>query len=808
MWLWEWEEGAAEAVSTFRVAAQFCREFDGFIFCHNEAILYKWVEEYEPALFAEIQKLVKEGKWFIMGGWHLQPDGNMPSGEGFIRNIMAGREYFDSKFGREARSTAVINLDTFGHSRGLVQICAKSGYKSYFFVRPGSLPLPSNTFKWIGYDGSEIIAVLAPGGYGSQNNKGFDKVEWLQNEAMGCEQYTKCCMWGVGNHGGGPSRHDLMAITERMKASVGTDVELVHSTPDAFVQYVIDSKAELPSHDKHINFTFPGCYTSQVRIKQRYKKLENWLFSAEKMCSQLAASSDFVYPVSELKEAMNDMVTIQFHDAIPGSSIQPVEEMSLRQLDHGLEILSRIRARAFFALCAGQKKAEEGEIPIMCYNPHPYPVEGDFQCEFNLQAQNHSIPWHMPEVYQNGVRIPAQLEHEYANIAIDWRKRVIFHATLAPMQITRFDCRMHIVEKRPTPCITATNTHYLFDNSRMHVEISRTTGLIDLCIVDGKKMLTDNSCVINVFQDTPDSWLWFDDRFDKKIGEFKLMSDSEGSDYSAQPEVIPSVRVIEDGDVRTVIESVFEYGRSGAYIRYYLSKQSNSIDLKIRIQNSDKKKMFKLAIPFVSENMNAVAEVAYGEEQITNEGKENPSQSYIRLSDSDVSMAFYKRGMYGVSITDSALQFSLMRSVGYSTHPIEGRPLVPTDRHNDWQEQGERDFELRIVFGECKTSDAVEAQKFNEEPMILSFFPSGSDAPKFAPMIVLDNEKIEMSALKIAENGNGFLVRLFNPMSESAECTVRSELFGIEEVMTFGKYEVKSFIVSNSGIEFCNMIEE
>ena len=92
--------------------------------------------------------------------------------------------------------------------------------------------------------------------------------------------------------------------------------------------------------------------------------------------------------------------------------------------------------------------------------------------------------------------------------------------------------------------------------------------------------------------------------------------------------------------------------------------------------------------------------------------------------------------------------------------------------------------------------------------MILSFFPSGSDAPKFAPMIALDNEKIEMSALKIAENGNGFLVRLFNPTSESAECTVRSELFGIEEVMTFGKYEVKSFIVSNSGIEFCNMIEE
>ena len=62
VWQWEWEEGAATAISTFRCAAAFCREFDGYIFCHNEALLYEWVEEYEPTLFAEIQSLVKEGK--------------------------------------------------------------------------------------------------------------------------------------------------------------------------------------------------------------------------------------------------------------------------------------------------------------------------------------------------------------------------------------------------------------------------------------------------------------------------------------------------------------------------------------------------------------------------------------------------------------------------------------------------------------------------------------------------------------------------------------------------------------------------
>lgn len=74
VWLWKREEGMAEAISTFRVAADFCEKQDGFIFNHNESVLYEWVEEYEPELFARIQKLVKEGKWRIMGGWYLQPD--------------------------------------------------------------------------------------------------------------------------------------------------------------------------------------------------------------------------------------------------------------------------------------------------------------------------------------------------------------------------------------------------------------------------------------------------------------------------------------------------------------------------------------------------------------------------------------------------------------------------------------------------------------------------------------------------------------------------------------------------------------
>ncbi|MBQ0009832.1 MAG: hypothetical protein KBS76_01860, partial [Ruminococcus sp.] len=134
VWLWELDEGVAETLSTFRVAADFCESYNGFIFNHNEAMLYEWVEEYDPALFARIQKLVREDKWHIMGGWYLQPDCNLPSGESFVRQILAGKNYFMDKFGVEPKT--VINFDAFGHSRGLVQIMKKSGYDSYIFCRP------------------------------------------------------------------------------------------------------------------------------------------------------------------------------------------------------------------------------------------------------------------------------------------------------------------------------------------------------------------------------------------------------------------------------------------------------------------------------------------------------------------------------------------------------------------------------------------------------------------------------------------------------------------------------------------------
>ena len=216
VWQWDWNEGATAALATFYSAAELADEYD-YIFCHNEALLYEYIEEYDPALFARIQELVKAGKWHIMGGWYVQPDCNVPSGEGFVRQIETGLKYFKEKF--DYRPTVAVNFDSFGHTQGLVQILKKCGFNGYLFCRPMPefMTLPDMAFRWIGFDGSEVKAVRIEDEniYCSKLGNAVNEIKrkmqpWMKEE-------VGIALWGVGNHGGGASRKDLSEIVEFQK---------------------------------------------------------------------------------------------------------------------------------------------------------------------------------------------------------------------------------------------------------------------------------------------------------------------------------------------------------------------------------------------------------------------------------------------------------------------------------------------------------------------------------------------------------------------------------------------------------------
>lgn len=808
VWLWEWEEGAAEAISTFRTAADLCEACDGFVFNHNEAVLYQWVEEYEPELFERIQRLVKSGKWHIMGGWYLQPDCNMPSGESFVRQILAGRTYFSRKFG--VRPTTAINFDPFGHSRGLVQILRKSGYDSYLFCRPAQhdCPLPSDDFTWVGFDGSEVTGHRSSSFYNSGLGKAREKVEqWLEANP---DKAVGLVLWGVGNHGGGPSRRDLRDLGQLIRGRKA--VAIAHSTPERYFSELRDHGTPLPRHEKDINPWGPGCYTSQVRIKQRHRLLENMLFQTEKMASVAALYGLLPYPRHEFDEAQRDLMFAQFHDILPGSSIQPVEEAGLRLMDHGLEILSRVRARTFFSLASGQPTSKEGEIPILVYNPHPFPVKTIIECEFQIADVNWDESFTVPHVRRGGRPIPTQNEQELSNINLDWRKHAVFYAELAPSQMNRFDCALERLPGRPRPATRPRRKRFDLDNEHLRVRINTETGLIDRFEVDGANLVKPSSFQLLVLDDNDDPWETRYRSFRNVLGPFTLMTREEGTRFSGVRQgLLDSVRVVEDGDVRTVVEAMFHYSDSFAVVQYKVPKHGTEMEVFLRIHWNEKSKMLKLSVPTAFPKSVFLGQVAYGAQELPMDGTEAVAQKWVAVASDKGALTCINNGTYGYDFLDGELRVSLLRSAAYSGHPIHDRPIVPQDRYSPRIDQGERLFTFWFNGGNVRGRlDSIdrEALIHNEQPFALSFFPSGK-GKKVGAGVVLSDDVVQLAAMKEAQDGKGFILRLFEPTGTPRATTLSLPALGLSLDVRLGPFEIKTFRLEPQTRKFieCDVME-
>jgi len=771
-WLWRWNEGLAEAISTFRVAAEFCEKYDAFIFNHNEALLYEWVEEHEPQLFERIKKLVKEGKWKIMGGWYLQPDCVMTSGESLMEQIALGREYFEEKFG--VKPTTAINFDPFGHTRGLVQILKNAGYDSYLFMRPNGIF--EGDFIWEGFDGSKIYAHGLNDSYLSAKGEAVNKIKKHEND----EPDVGICLWGIGNHGGGPSRIDLDNITEYIKEA---DIKVVHSFAEEYFKEI--NKDNLKVVDTSLIPCMVGCYTSMVRIKQGNRSLENKIAMTEKIMNYAEIETDFEFEKEELKKAKKALAFCQFHDILPGSGIKPVEDDGLRYMGYGEEITDKLFTKAFFKLCEGQKKAKSGEIPVLVFNPHPYEIEGEFEIGFMLENQN----WNNDEVTfatvydKDGNELVTQNEKPECTFNLDWIQKISFIGKLAPSSVSRFDCKMTVVKKDTIEKNTCDDDFIAVENGRMKARINKKTGLIDLYEVDGKSYIAEGG-EIEVYKDNEDPWGMTINSFKDYEGSFRLMSDEDANAFSGYPEeMIKNVRVVEDGDVRTKVQAFFEYGRSVAVVEYTLPKKGTYIDVDILMYSNDVNKMVKYKIDTKLSGV-PYGETAFGYEALYDDEKEAVYHKWCGIKEKDNSLYILNKGTYGGSFTKSTIKLSLLRTPIYAAHPIGDRQIAPHDRFTKHMDLGERRFSFRITTEE---NIARAAQVYNEEPWLISFFPSG-EGKETGSVVDIDNPEIIMSSFK--KKNDGYELNLYNATDKEndAEITIMNKKIKLG----FGKHELKS----------------
>ncbi|MBS1700334.1 MAG: alpha-mannosidase [Armatimonadetes bacterium] len=314
-WLWEWQEGIVASHDTFNQAVKFMDEFPGFTFSQSSSVIYKAVQDAYPDLFKKVQAKVKKGQWEIVGGRVCEGDTNMISPESHAMQFLYGQTYFKENFGK----TAVVGWepDTFGHTIQMPQILKMGGCKYYYFCRGGKgKPL----FWWQALDGTKVLAFDEPAS-GSWYNSDISYKQF--QEMLDFENNTgskdALMVYGVGNHGGGPSRE---MIQEAMKMMSNKDLPPIKfSTATQFFKKLetYDLK-KIPVINEELNPVFDGCYTTHSEVKQLNREAENTTATAEAV-AVMANQFGFAYPHAQFRKSWEDICFNHHHDTLPGSGI-------------------------------------------------------------------------------------------------------------------------------------------------------------------------------------------------------------------------------------------------------------------------------------------------------------------------------------------------------------------------------------------------------------------------------------------------------------------------------------------------------
>ena len=231
VWLWHWSEGISVVHSTFQSALDRMNETPDFKFTASSAQFFQWVAENDPAMLKEIRKRVEEGRFNVVGGWWVEPDMNIPSGEAMVRQGLYGQLTLQRLIGRRAK--VAFNPDSFGHTGNLPQIIKSQGMENYIFMRPGlkEKTIPADLFWWEGTDGTKVMTYRIQFGYNDSGSV-HTKVENLVNLYAKEPLKNVMAYYGAGDHGGGATKINISSINDIRKEKGAPNV--VYSTPEIY----------------------------------------------------------------------------------------------------------------------------------------------------------------------------------------------------------------------------------------------------------------------------------------------------------------------------------------------------------------------------------------------------------------------------------------------------------------------------------------------------------------------------------------------------------------------------------------------
>ncbi len=391
-WKWTIAQTEEKAQRSFATMLNLINQYDDFIFMSSQPQLYKYVKENEPELYEKIKQRIKEGRWEAEGAMWLEADCNLCSGESLIRQILFGKKFFMDEFGIDSK---ILWLpDVFGYSAALPQILKKSGVDKFVTSKISwndTNHLPYDVFMWEGLDGSEIFTTfLTACDY--ENTKYRKRKLSTYNAIINPahvfgtrnifqqKEYTNCNLltFGYGDGGGGTTR-EMIENHRRLKYGLPgfpkTVIEKASDALDRIEKDFIKASQELKKIPKWCGELYlefhRGTYTSMAKNKKNNRKSEFLFQTAEQLSSATSILCNALYPQDKINNSWETILLNQFHDIIPGSSIEEVYKDSDIQYAEVKKSGTEITENALNALSKGIRTSGK-----YVYNPNSFTVSG------------------------------------------------------------------------------------------------------------------------------------------------------------------------------------------------------------------------------------------------------------------------------------------------------------------------------------------------------------------------------------------------------------------------------------------------
>jgi len=792
LWLWQWQEGSCEAKATIRSALDRMKEYPDFKFCCAAGVVFEWIEKFDPDMFAEIRQRVKEGRFILTGGWFVQPDCNNPSGESFVRHGLYTQRYFAEKFGITAKTG--YNVDSFGHNVMIPQFLRKQGMDNYIFMRPGSHEklLPSHIFRWQSPDGSEVLAgkILIRYNYSGQMNdrEGFEAVIAAGEEQADPNMDQMLLFYGVGNHGGGPTKKNIDAILATDEAHDETD--FVFSDCADFFDRAKGFYDKLPLVTDDLQHHASGCYAAVSAVKAGIRRAECDLYEAENYGRLVDRLVGFNAPTTEqLHEAWKNVMFSHFHDSMGGCSVRSAHEDTLLQLGESRSKAQRMKNDALQTI---SWKVDTRDTPLgnpcILFNPHPFPV--------TQLLELNSLHDHVYD--DTGKEIPTQTVHGESGLTRGVPGDTICKATVPAMGYTTYYRAKDIsasvdrvnafredpaafaqLRTQPVPAVHPEAHGCTLENGVLRVEFEAHTGYIKgiTDLETGEEYLRGCGALPVVIDEMGhDTWSHAKNFFDKEIGVF---TDAR-------------VTVLENGPVRATILVKNRWGSSTLEQKFSLLPGSKQLEVRVKLDWHERRKMLKLRFQTALDNPKAYYEVPYGVMERPADGEEEPGLMWIAAKEKDRGFAILNDSKYSFSVKGGELNLTAIRSPFYNDH---GRATMYDDPENELTDQGVCEFRYAFVpvTGDGWSNTIRAARVFNIPCTKVDENRHRGVLGKTYEGLRVDVPNVLVCALKRSEDGTGTVLRAYETDGKAAVANITGDLLGAPLTARFTPWSINTY---------------